>query len=194
LLEIAFFGLGLYTLYRQKWLAFGCVIFFSSLNRETAVFIPALYWLTFVENSIHDNRLIKDARVYFRGMIFILIWLGIFLGLRLWLGSAPHVVDPKETILLNLTAPNLIKTLIAGVLFLGPFWLFILPGFIHAPRFIRTTFFVIPFYLVPYLIWGYWYETRVLMALYPLLIATGLFAIFKPANGNLSDREGIPDE
>jgi hypothetical protein len=189
-LEIGTFSLGLLALYRQAWLGFGLIVFLSSLNRETAVFLPILYWMPIGLEVLQTRRINKvDFIKYARGAAFTLVWLAVFLGLRLLIGSTSHVSSIQDIWLINMQPINLKKTFIAFTLFLGFFWFLVFRGYSKAPHYLRIGMWIVPFYLIVFNIWGYWFETRVLMTLYPILIPTGLCAIFTPATGNLPFRE-----
>jgi hypothetical protein len=63
-------------------------------------------------------------------------------------------------------------------LFLGIFWLFIPLGFKAAPSFVRKMAWLIPAYLVVIMFYAIWFEVRLLMPLYPVLIPIGLAYLF----------------
>ena len=63
---------------------------------------------------------------------------------------------------------------------LGAFWIFALFGLPRAPAFVRRSALVIPAYLAVVAIWGIWWEVRLLMPLYPLLLPLALSYLFEP--------------
>lgn len=65
-------------------------------------------------------------------------------------------------------------------LLLGVFWIFALFGVLRAPAFVRRSALVIPAYLATVAIWGIWWEVRLLMPLYPLLLPLALSYLFEP--------------
>jgi hypothetical protein len=75
------------------------------------------------------------------------------------------------------------------VLFLGGTgWLLAILGFGRAPRFVKRTTALLAVYLPAYLIFGYWYEVRLLMPLYPVLLPLALSGLYQPHDDPVRDR------
>jgi hypothetical protein len=179
LIEIGFFAFGLYAIYTEKWEALALTILFASLNRETAIFIPFILGVHFIREGLKKKALFsRNTRYLVMILGFAGIWLMVFFGLRLIFGNAPHVSDLADLFERNLQPLNLYRTSVALILFFGFYWFLILFGYLKAPDFVKVTIWIVPFYLVTYLVWGVWYETRVLMSLYPIFIPLGLSLAF----------------
>jgi len=85
LLEPGFFSLALIlaVFYRDKVGLGFLLTALAALNRETAIFIPLLFLLTFDFKALSIKQ--------FLSLLFMfLIWTGIFFGLRYFRGNAPH--------------------------------------------------------------------------------------------------------
>lgn len=167
-LEPSFFALGLLAILhgRRGW--FALLVAVATLNRETAIFLIALFAVTQPLN----RDTIKTVLGYFA------IWLVIFVGLRYLGGDAERywtidLVFRTNVSQLWLAAFNI-------TVLLGVFWVFALLGLPRAPAFVRRSALVIPAYLAAVAIWGIWWEVRLLMPLYPLLLPLALSCLFEP--------------
>jgi hypothetical protein len=181
-LEVGLFTASLYLMVTKKPLLLGIVVAVASLNRETGVFIPLTYLITSLDfKSIFKNgipALRKQARTIWLSLAFFSIWLVIYLGLRWLLGSAPQVNSVEALYSQNTSSKNLLYALLNWILFFGAFWIFPILGYKHAPEFLRRVLIIVPFYLLSVLVWGVWYEVRLLMPLYPVLIPLGMAFVF----------------
>jgi hypothetical protein len=174
LLEAGFFSAALVAIHRQHYLLLVSLTVLASLNRETALFIPLAFLLSIERRSINKNK--WKPIILFIGLL--LIWATTFLGLRYFLGSASHVATIQELLAQNVTKGNLLRTLGNVSLFLGGFWIFAIFGFRDAPIFIQRLSLIVPLYLITVAIWGVWYEVRLLMPLYPILLPSGLCFLY----------------
>lgn len=179
LIETGFFALGLYLIFYSKFTSLAVLTFFAALNRETAVFIPLLYFLTVVRNYLKKVTTYQSfTKQLLQGTLLMFIWFGIFFGLRILFGPTEHIVDMNELLHRNLATNNFVKSAGLIFIFLGPFWFLTIRGYITAPDFIKTTAWILPLYLITIMLWGVWYETRVLMPMYPIFLSLGLCAVF----------------
>ena len=167
-LEAALFPLGLILIAKQRWIAFGVLVAVATLNRETAIFLIMLY----VAASPWTRSTFARAAVY------TAIWFAIFAATRIIGGDAERYWSIERVIRTNLSQPLLAAFNLT--LFLGVFWWFAVRGFTAAPPFVRRTALIIPLYLATVAVWGIWWEVRLLMPLYPILIASGLAYLFPP--------------
>ena len=178
LLEPATIALGLHLIYHKKigWLA--GLIAISTLNRETGIFLAAAYFFPWVLPNPFKTIRKEKWKDWLVGLALLLIWALIFWGLRLVLGEAPHIITVKESLGISIQPQNLLLALRQWILFLGIFWLFIPLGFKAAPSFARKMAWLIPAYLVVIMFYAIWFEVRLLMPLYPVLIPIGLAYLF----------------
>jgi hypothetical protein len=162
----------------------GVVIAVASFNRETAIFIPAVFGIHLLRDLFEKHRFYKrDLPQWLWGAGYVIIWLVIFLGLRTVFGNSPHVVSLSQQLSRNLDRANIYKSITAVFLFFGLFWILIPRGYPAAPKFIKTTAWILPFYIATYILWNLWYETRVFMTMYPVVVPLGLSAVF-PVSDN----------
>ncbi len=186
LLEPGLFTLGLLWIYRKKNIAFTCLIFVATLNRETALFLPIAFLCTEIDLSKSNNKkeiLSQKSIILFLG--WMLLWGVTYVGLRVIRGNVPQVLTLHETWELNTLLHSLVRTVVEGSLFLGFFWLFAMVGYKYADEFMKKTAWVVPLYLIPIILWGSWHEVRLLMPMYPILIPLGLSYLYK--NNNLAN-------
>lgn len=169
LLEIGLFTAGLLAIYRSQRLWLAVIIGLATLNRETGVFLVVAYLV------IHLNRaapFLARTHLIWTGL-YSAIWGSIFLGIRLWLGLAPQL-SLAQILQMNIESGALLMTGVNCVLFLGAFWVLVWQGHKVANPFIRTTWRIVPIYLLAILVFGVWSEVRLLTPLYPVLISTGM--------------------
>jgi hypothetical protein len=167
-LEPSLFALGLLDLLQGRRAWFAVVVAIATLNRETAIFLVALFAVT--------QPLTKDTMRWTAG--YFAIWLVIFVGLRLLGGEAERYWTLDLVFRTNMSQLWLAAFNIT--LLLGAFWIFALFGVPRAPAFVRRSALVIPAYLATIAIWGIWWEVRLLMPLYPLLLPLALSYLFEP--------------
>ncbi|MEW6111550.1 MAG: hypothetical protein AB1664_05415 [Thermodesulfobacteriota bacterium] len=176
LLEPGFFALALWCIRMRREALLTVVIALAVLTRETAIFIVFAYLLTATDpsNSHPDRWWPPSPRTTIRFFLYLLLWVLISVGLRLALGEAPLSVPIAEALEHNLKTASLLYTARSWALFMGFFWVLAALGLKYAPPFVRRSAWVIPPYILAVLTFGIWYEVRLLMFLYPVLIPLGL--------------------
>jgi hypothetical protein len=107
------------------------------------------------------------------------IWVTVTLGLHLALGEGGATSSFAPLWRDNLR--HLPIALVNIGLFLGPLWIAALVGLRRAPLAARRTAWLIPPFVAAVGIWGYWWDVRLLMSLYPLLVPLVLSALFSPS-------------
>jgi hypothetical protein len=181
LLEMGFFAASLIAIYKKRYWLLAFLIAIASFNRETAVFIPLTFFFANLD-SIRFSEMkswIKSKPILL-SCGFFLIWAAVFFGLRFVRGWAPHVGSMEQELRAVFTKLGLLYTFKNVTLFLGGFWIFAILGFKHSPSFIKRVSLIIPFYIVTVCLWAPWWEVRLLMTLYPILVALGLSFIYQP--------------
>jgi len=178
LLEPALFTLGLLLLYRHMYIVFGIVIALATLNRETGILLALAYPVVnlFLPADRRTTASASSRRLWL-SLIFLLIWATIYAGLRLTLGNVAHIHDLAYLWHNNLQ--RIASTLTYMMLFFGLAWVFAIAGIKRAPFFVRRTLWLIVPFAALFLVFGNWYEVRLLMTLYPLLLPP-LLAYFAP--------------
>jgi len=181
LLETGLFSASLLAIYSKRYWMLAFLVMLASLNRETAIFIPLAFLLTSLDiKSILKTRMHIAWKPIILFFALLLEWAVIFWALRYFQGSAPYIHTIEELLEKNLAKRSLFHTFVNGSLFLGGFWVFIILGYRYAPKFIKQVALIIPFYLIVIAIWGVWYEVRLLMPLYPVLLPFGLSFVYRP--------------
>jgi hypothetical protein len=183
LLEVALFSAALSAIHAKRHGLVMLLLALACLNRETAIFIPVACLLVRVDiKGLLLSKSLSNWRPIFLPLLLFCEWVIIFLFLRYFLGNAPHIETIQTLLKKNLTMNSLFYTVLNGSLFLGVFWVFTIIGFRYAPTFIKRLAVIIPLYLIVVLIWGVWYEVRLLMPLYPILVPLGLSFIYRQKN------------
>ena len=127
----------------------------ASLNRETG-FLVGLALL------FRSRRL---------GVLSLCLSGGIALGLRTWLGTTPPSITLSEIWAVNTSREGLLAALTSVTLFLGGAgWLLAVRGWRRLPPFVLHLWWLPLFYVPLYLVAGIWYEVRLLMPLYVVLL------------------------
>jgi hypothetical protein len=155
----------------------------ASLNRETGVLIPIALLIDARHDFPRPTRRLSIAIAAIAGSLVI------FGALRWWRGPAAPVVTIADVWRMNTSREGLRTAIPAVVLFLGGTgWLLAILGFGRAPRFVKRTTALLAVYLPAYLIFGYWYEVRLLMPLYPVLLPLALSSLYQPDDDPVRDR------
>jgi hypothetical protein len=157
----------------------------ASLNRETAVFIPLAFLITRVGDRRRGGGSRIDPRSIPVAVGLLAVWLVIFFGLRVVRGSAVPVLTVGELLRQNLRADSLRPLILNLTLFMGAIWGFAILGYQTAPPFVRQLAWIVPPYLLTIAVWGIWYEVRLLMPLYPILLPMALSFLYR-------DRQRFP--
>lgn len=181
LLEATLFTAALLLMCRQRegvesawrnYLGLAAVVLVASLNRETAVFIPVAFAAAnFAPPRAMPREMVSRRKALLLTLGYLALWGVVFLALR-WLRGPAEPVETIDSVLGRNLRPTALRNLFVNLgLFLGPLWFLTILGFRKAPIFVRRVAWVIPFYVVAVALWGVWYEVRLLMPLYPILVA-----------------------
>ena len=186
LLEAGLFSAALLAIHSKRYWLLASLVALAALNRETAVFIPLAFLLTIdMKNFLNTiNKNDWKPIVLFGGLL--LIWAVVFFGLRYFLGSTSHIETMEGLLARNITKGSLFYTCVNGSLFLGGLWVFAFLGFRYAPLFIKRVALIIPLYFITVMFFGVWYEVRLLMPLYPVLVPLGLSFIYLQEQKNMA--------
>ena len=168
LLEPSLFGIGLWGLAHARLGLVALIVALAGLTRETAVFLPLAALLVW-------GRPTRRSLAYCGGLMAI--WATVFLGLRLGLGSAPAVMPVAEVWVTNLTPEGLRRTLVNVSCGLVPLLVMAVWGWRRAAQFPQRVAWLVPAYLAVLLPFAVWWEVRLWMSLYPVLLPLVLAAI-----------------
>lgn len=155
LLEVVFFSAAfLMTLDGRRWALYPLVVV-ATFNRETAVFIPLLFWLV-TRNWKHTA-----------GMG--IVWAVTYGAIRLIIGPIPVHVTLLDILAINTSTAGFAR-FVMGLPFLGWLFWYAWKGWKIAPAVMRRAGLVIPIYLAFILVFGVWNEWRLYISLYPVLV------------------------
>jgi hypothetical protein len=179
--EAAFVMLALLMIYHRKHLWLSVIVFFASLNRETAIIIPIAYFVLHMDlGKLAKGRPPISLKALIIGCSYLIIWLAVFLGLR-WLRGIPQ---SQALTLQQIFAHNRMMADVAVtriLILFGPLLIFAVRGFRTAPQFWRRLILLIAVYLIPIAIFGIWHEVRLLMPILPMVVGLALTYLF-PTN------------
>jgi hypothetical protein len=150
----------------HRWIAALMVV--ASLNSEIAVGLPLIYCAV---RGVSPSSL-KTTIGY------LAIWVVVWALLGSIVGSGQSSTTIGQLWRENLS--HLPTTLINLALFVGPLWFLAGRGVSRAPDVARRLAWLIPVYLTAIGVCGLWWDVRLLMPLYPLLIPLILAALFSP--------------
>jgi len=178
LLEPALFTGGLLALYHRRWLALGLLIAVATLNRETSLVLALAYpavWLFLPADRREPAP--PAAQRFLRSLLYIMIWALVYSGLRLVYGNVPHMHSLSFIWGRNLEQWPL--SIVYLGLFFGLAWVYAMFGLRRLPFFPRRTALLLLLYAALYVVFQHWYEVRMLMTIYPLILPA-LLAYFAP--------------
>ena len=138
------------------------------------MFIPIACWLAAGSSTDLRNRrtIVMASALALSAMVFA--------GLRSALGAAPHI-SLASVWAINSSREGAFAAIVNVTLFLGGAgWLLAAVGYRRAPRFVQHAMRFSPLYIASIAVWAVWYEVRLLMTLYPVLIPCVLAAMFPP--------------
>lgn len=176
-LEAALYAWGFFALHRRAYWFFFALVLIGAFTKETTIFLllaMALVWVKLPGESVTRQ---ESQRSIVGILAVCLAWTAVYLGLRLYLGTAEHVVAISENIAKNLRWEYLERSMMLVPGIFGVFWILALTGYRTAPPFLKRLILVAPVYLLAVTLWGVWHEVRLLMPLYAPLLALGLFSL-----------------
>ena len=195
-LDAGVFVIALGLIRKGRALLLAVVTVIATLNRETAIFIPFAFLIANfgVLRKTLDGSIVRCPTVA-RLVVLTLCWALVYGGVRLAEGDAPRVITVPEMWTLNIKPENLLRTLTQHCFFGVLLYPLALLGYRRAPRFARELTIIIPFYMALLALFSLWWEVRLLMPLYPILLPLALSAVFPVRPGldlTLSNAPGFP--
>jgi hypothetical protein len=153
------------------WLV--ALVALASLNSEAAALLPLVYLAV---RGVSRSSLKTTVAL-------AVIWSVVFLAIRFAAGPSSSSAAAADLWRDNLA--HLPTAALNVALFLGPLWVLAAIGARRAPAPIRRAGWLIPVHLSVVAVAGLWWDVRLLMALYPILVPLVVSAMFVP-----SDRAG----
>ncbi len=175
ILEPALLLLGLHWTYHRRVARVLMLTVIASLNRETGVLIPLGLFINEWRQPQRRNEYLVAS------ILGVFVALSIPLLLVASLGFSDVAISLADVRAMNLSTEGLSASATNTLLFLGVAgWLLALLGWRQGPVFVRSLWWMPVLYLPLYVVAGVWYEVRLLMPLYPLLLPAIVSAIDKP--------------
>lgn len=179
ILEALLILISMILIEKEKYISLILILILATLNRETAIFIPLLYFFNKVFYFSISNKVFKiEYKSISKFLGLIIVWIIIFFGLRMLLPTHTDNITLASVWEFNTSKYGLFKAFINISLFLGFLWIYLISGFKLAPDLIKKSSLIIPIYLIAFLLFGMWYEVRLLIILYPIFIPIILSRIF----------------
>jgi hypothetical protein len=166
LIEPGLVALGLLWILDRRDAALVPLVALATLNRETGIYLGALYL------AIRWNE-----RPWARTLLLVAVWAFVFFGLRLVRGEAPHPFSPEFHWRGNLAPGGLARAATNLPLLLGPLVPPAVLGYHLAPAPLRRALLVVIPQVVAAWIFAYWFEVRLLLPAVTIalpLVALGL--------------------
>jgi hypothetical protein len=175
LLEPSFMTGGLLLIRRNAHAALLALTVVATLNRETGVLLP----LAAIVHGLHEPRMSRELP---RPVGILALAVIMVIGLRMMLGPASESTPLQSIWQINSSREGLLSAVGNVLLFAGVFgWPCAMLGVRRLPEFVRRQLWTAALYLPLYLVWGIWYEVRLLMPLYPVLVPAILCGLFPSA-------------
>jgi hypothetical protein len=187
LIEAWFFCFAFLLSYHKRFSLLIILTAVAALNRVTSIFIPAVYFLgTFQLRWIREQSYRELLEVVLKSVTLLLLAVAVIMSVRHLQGHVDHVHTVDYLWQRNIKLMALVRSVMHWALFLGAGWFFVFQGWKHSDEFLRNQSLIIPLYLVPVIIFGVWHEVRLLLPLYPILIAL----ILKPIEKEIAQSDG----
>jgi len=174
-LEVGLFTLSLGLIYKNHFKRLAIVIILASINRETSIFITLAFLFANMNIGIDRFPGVRCSRsVLSRFFILGMLWLITYGGIRLVEGDAIRVISVAEIWHRNIQISGLLHTVTQNFFFGIILYPLAILGFRKSNGHMKRTLLVIPFYLVTVAVFSLWWEVRLLMILYPLIVPLAL--------------------
>jgi hypothetical protein len=136
---------------------FAIVVAFAALNRETGILLP-IAWMLWHLPSLKQRQGLGWPVLHFG------LWLAVFVGVRLIVGSRPPMYTFETTLATNLE--TLPRTLM-NVFFILPITVFMFWGWHRAVPELKRLAVIIPFYFAMITVFALWNEVRLVLSFVP---------------------------
>jgi len=173
LLEPIFVAATIVFSLRDRRAALAIVFVAAILNSEAGLFLPLVYFAVRGVSRSSVTIALGYAALCAAALVAIRIAIG------------PPAAPSSDDVLRENLA-HVPTTLINVALFLGPLWALAVIGLKRAPEPVRRSAILIPVYLAAVAAAGVWWDVRLLMGLYPLLMPLVLAALFTPRTAALA--------
>lgn len=154
--------LALALLAPRPGIRYALLVVIASLNRETGGLFLVLIFFGWNYGEIPLRR-----NLFWSGL-YVVIWLAIFIGLRLVLGDAPYYSEIASR---NTSDPRVTSEIILHNALLLPLWLLLFVGWSKGERPLRRAFIVMTLpYLVLLAFFAVWNEVRLWMPVFTVAL------------------------
>lgn len=171
-MEPGLYALGMLFILDRRKVAFGLLVAVATLNRETAIYLVALYL------AARWPTLRKSFRPWIAAAVYGLIWAATYGWIRYWVGPRPRGFTLSRVMSMDLNSMSFFLTVTKLFLLLGPLWFYLLPGW-RAARVdaVKYGALVFPLFLIAAAPFSVWNETRLLTPFYCVLVPLALYGI-----------------
>ncbi len=182
ILDSAFFVMSLLLIKNKKFYLLIPLIIIALLNRETAILILVIFFIKQIFLKKIDKKNISIFSILFFSYFII------FFGLRFILGEATHVsqIDGGPHYLISKFYANIDFKYLSYTIFLyfmlfGFLWIYAVIGFKKINLDLKENYLVLLFYLPLIWLFGAWYEVRLFMPMF-CIVLPGLLVFFEKEN------------
>lgn len=188
--EFPVFTAGLWLAQEKRRVALAALIVAGTLMRETVALLAPLYFLTRWRTDSAKSVFTWTAILGGSGALTVV-------GLRLWLGWAPHVGAELENPLTYRLMHNLTTLMPAAtlVLFYNVLWYFAMRRHPAQPESLRRCLWYVPLFLAIHGVAAHMNESRYYLTIAPVVMPLALIAMFpgqRAAREEVSAASGIP--
>jgi hypothetical protein len=179
-IEAAMLTEGLLAVYQRRIGRIVALTIAAALNRETGVLVPIA--------ALVDAVAERSVRHAIAAVGSIALSVAIYGGLRWVLHPSVAVYSVASIWQTNTSGEGFRAAIQNASLFLGVAgWALALLGARRSPPFVRRMFWLLPVYAPMYLVWGIWYEVRLLTPLYPILIPPIVSWLYEPSHRRVQE-------
>ena len=170
ILDASFLVLALLLIKNQKYYWLLPLLVFAGLNRETSILIIVIFFIKLI--FLKEIKK-KNILLFF---YLILTYIFIFISLRYFLGPAEHMSLSSEDhfllaiFLWNIKLEYFLYALFLYFIFFGFLWIYVISGFKKLNYELRENYLILLFYLPLIWVFGSWYETRLLIPMFSIVI------------------------
>jgi len=165
-LELLTFVIGFYAIRERRIGLLMVTVLVGTLNKESAILLP-IAWAAVTWGTLPRSQFIAAAGA------LLSAWLLPWLGLRAAFGNRPYYTD------FIMVSDNLFRpeSYALPALLFGPLWILAFRGLRRGPRFLRMSALIIPLHVAVNFAVGIPDETRLFIALAPIIIPLALLPL-----------------
>lgn len=149
------------------------VITIATINRETGILLAGIYFGVL----IHQENSQKFSRILMKTSLVTIYAVFLYIAIRYVQGNTEHIRSLSEILAKNMGSIS--KSLIIFTMFLAPIFIAAKNSFSESIKLTFPYSYYIWAYLLLFSLFGVWYEIRVLLPIFPILIIPILLELRK---------------